>query len=448
MLETIIQGVDMMKKKYYICGLFLMIYLVGCSGKNTEDRNAKYLSNMSNEIVVDQNGISNENEEDSFANDSKSNTIQLDSFPLGDEVQENTSNKINLKNGLKDTSLIKVSEDREGIANLPVNVKEERNDVLLCKDPVYDILYYVNYGEDYFIYRLKDGKSELAVELPARRLFCVGGELFFIVTGYDTYEFEGISDGNILKFNPLTGEVSMVVDKVVDTMLVYDDGIRYRVIESRKQQGNSATFLVTSSLYFYSFENNKTEKIEKDGVSLYKWNDYYVTDDIVIEGNIGTIVGEKLETLDGMKTVYLTEDWKIKQYGYFIMEDKLYYKNNENQLVVIHIGQNKIETFPFITDYTNDFTIIGDRVYYTSLNCMNLKDESQSKLISDDKLIIRELYTDGVELYGICENLNGSEFIRHLVIEEQAEPLALVENNGFTYELGRYTYRAVRIGEE
>lgn len=431
-----------MKKIYYYLGGLLLIacLMQGCSNKKEVDDQS-----VANQNQVNDNKIN----EDTLADDnSDSDTIQLEISQLDDSEKDYGYIKCALGNGLIDSKLTPVGEDYEGIANLPMNVKNDKNAVLLCKDPVYDIVYYVNYGDDNFIYRLKNGKSELVVEIPARRLFCVKGELFFIVTGYGEYEFEGMSEGNILKYNPLTGEVSVVVDEVVDTMIVYDDGIRYRVIDSIEDQGDGISFLVTPSIFYYSFNNQQDAKIDKIGVSLYEWNDYLVTENIVFHGNSGKAEGIKLETIDGQNSIFLTDDWNLMNNGFCIAEDKLFYINNENELVIISISQDKREAFPLINEDTRDFTMIGNRVYYTSLNCMNLEDGSQSILVSDDELIIRELYTDGTKLYGICDYRNGIATIRHLIIEEQTELAREVVEDGIMYEFGKYSYRAVKIGEE
>lgn len=426
---------------YYLGGLLLIACLMqGCSHKKEVDDQSVANQNQVNDNKINEDGLADDN--------SDSDTIQLEMTQLEDNEKDYGYIKCALGNGLIDSKLTPVGEDYEGIANLPMNVKNDKNAVLLCKDPVYNIVYYVNYGDDKYIYRLKDGKSELVVKIPACRLFCVKGELYFIVTGYGKYEFEGMSEGNILKYNPLTGEVSVVVDKVVDTMIVYDDGIRYRVIDFFENQGDGISFFVTSSIFYYSFNNQQDEKIDKIGVSLYEWNDYLVTENIVFHGNSGKAEGIKLETNDGQNSISLTDDWNLMNNGFYIVEDKLFYINNENELIIISIGQDKRKVYPLGNENTRDFTMIGDKVYYTSLNCINLEDESQSILVSDDELIISELYTDGTQLYGICDYLNGIATIRHLIIEEQTELASEVVEDGIMYELGKYSYRAVKIGEE
>ncbi|NLJ96766.1 MAG: hypothetical protein GX321_06395 [Clostridiales bacterium] len=58
------------------------------------------------------------------------------SKPLDSEALDFGKDIIILKNALKDDSLVVVGEDEEGYGKLGVNIKEEHNQVLLCRDPV------------------------------------------------------------------------------------------------------------------------------------------------------------------------------------------------------------------------------------------------------------------------------------------------------------------------
>ena len=93
-----------------------------------------------------------------------------------------------MKNGLQDESIHNIqvisSLDTATINEkntLDVNIKSGSNQILLCNDYENDIVYYINYGRDYFIYRIKDGKSELVVEMPAKSIFHKRGKLYFIL---------------------------------------------------------------------------------------------------------------------------------------------------------------------------------------------------------------------------------------------------------------------------
>ena len=61
------------------------------------------------------------------------------------------------------------------------HVTEVMQEHKVCVDDVTGAVYYVNVGRDYFLYRIKDGKSELAVELPANYLYTHEGVLYFLL---------------------------------------------------------------------------------------------------------------------------------------------------------------------------------------------------------------------------------------------------------------------------
>ena len=230
------------KKMLFI--LICSICLTACSKKENNEPN-KIISSNSSKIIND-----------------KSNGVE---------------NSI-LNKGLKDETLQAIGADEEGYGALGVNIRNENN-LLLCKDPVYNIVYYVNYGEDYYIYRMKEGKSELVVELPAKRLFARGGKLYFIAQSYGAYDLNDM-EGNILCYNPLTGDVSLIINDKAGTMVVYDDGIYYKTVVEN-EESSSGYQIDNSETYYYSFETKAKVLIEDSTVQLMKWKDYHVIPKLV-----------------------------------------------------------------------------------------------------------------------------------------------------------------------
>lgn len=131
--------------------------------------------------------------------------------------------------GHKLENLKKVGEDSPYYSNLQENlgIGFSMNPVLVCPDPVYGITYLVNCGRDYFIYAKRDETAEVAVELPAKALFCRNGELYFIVDDYGKFELSGVKKGDIVKYRPATGDVEILVSDEAYNMRVYPDCILY-----------------------------------------------------------------------------------------------------------------------------------------------------------------------------------------------------------------------------
>lgn len=212
----------------------------------------------------------------------------VETTPSGNENAENTGAKeleeIEVKNkeygseeilleGKKLEQLIVTGADDVYYCNLEENMKKEygsdKAPVLICKDPVYDITYYVNYGRDYYIYAYRNEKAELVVAIPARDLFCKEGELFFIADTYGRYEFSGFAPGNVLKYNPKDGTVTVVVDCSADWMIVYPDGICYEEVGEMIE--TAGVYRRDEERFFFSFATGENCSFPQDVKMLRRW---------------------------------------------------------------------------------------------------------------------------------------------------------------------------------
>lgn len=349
------------------------------------------------------------------------------------EQSEGEIMRISLTNGLKDESLQAVGEDGTGIGNLEVNIKGEHNQVLLCKDPVYDVVYYVNYDVDYFIYRIKDGKSELVVELPAKRLFCRDGKLYFMLDSYEKYQLNGLKSGNIMCYEPLTGNVRVISDLEVTMMHVYSDGIYYYVLTTYEL-----------NFYYYSFENQKSELIENQMFSTYCWKDYFVGYELkpLEDGSGGYVAsGIKLQTLDHLKTLPVLAEEIPAVYSF--IGDSFYYMPKEALIAIYDLNTLETKKIPRLFDESNyDFTIVDDKIYANNLIMIDLNTGLQSRFNTSEKLFIKELYTDGEQLYGLCGGFDTEYGIMQRIVIEEFPDEALLINEGTEdeYEINRYEY--------
>lgn len=349
------------------------------------------------------------------------------------EQSEGEIMRISLTNGLKDESLQAVGEDGTGIGNLEVNIKGEHNQVLLCKDPVYGVVYYVNYDVDYFIYRIKDGKSELVVELPAKRLFCRDGKLYFMLDSYEKYQLNGLKSGNIMCYEPLTGKVTVISDLEVTMMHVYSDGIYYYVLTTYEL-----------NFYYYSFENQKSEHIENQMFSTYRWKDYFVGYELkpLEDGSGGCVAsGIKLQTLDHLKTLPVLAEEMPAVYSF--IGDSLYYMPKEALIAIYDLKTLETKRIPHLLEESNyDFTIVDDKIYANNLIMIDPNTGLQSRFNTSEKLFIKELYTDGEQLYGLCGGFDTEYGIMQRIVIEEFPDEALLINEGTEdeYEINRYEY--------
>lgn len=371
----------------------------------------------------------------------------------GTEDGANLEDALILKDGLKDETLVSgtiTDEDElEKLASLDINIKGETNQVLLCKDPINNIVYYVNYGVDYFIYRIKDGKSELVVELPAKRLFFQEGKLYFMLESYKLYTLKDMENGNIFSYDPVSGEVIRIVDDRATLMFVYDDGIYYNVDSRVKLEGTQYT--VDRKIYFYNFATAKREEGTGINSSIYKWNEYYLTYEVEPLEDDETsfnLVGLKLETLDKAKSLKLTEE-ELPEYFSFV-GNKFYYILNSNNIGIYDIDTNERREIPIVDVFsrTADFTLLDGIIYLNNMLSIELDTGKQSVIGPKvEGEAIFEMYTDGENLYGLCGDFMGNHIVMKQIIIEEQKDQSTIRNPGTSneYEMLGYVFYTVPI---
>jgi len=63
--------------------------------------------------------------------------------------------------------------------------------------------------------------------------------------------------------------------------------------------------------------------------------------------------------------------------------------------------------------------------------------------------VLYELYTDGENLYGVVNPPYAKGYIRRIVIEEDPDNARILTNeDGITYEINRYVYHTLPMGEK
>ena len=411
-----------MRKCKLIVGIVLLILtmcLISCSKKEKNPSVSQGEADIDSEDATITNASKPINEEEE---------VKAPVEQSKDEVMQ-----ISLTDGVKDESLQVVGEDGTGIGNLEVNIKGEHNQVLLCKDPVHDVVYYVNYGVDYFIYRIKDGTSELVVELPAKRLFCRDGKLYFMLDSYEKYQLNGLKSGNIMCYEPLTGKVTVISDLEVTMMHVYSDGIYYYVLTAQD-----------INFYYYSFKTQQSELIENQMFSTYRWKEYFVGYELkALEDGSGAYIasGIKLQTLDHQKTIPVIDE-EIPVVHSFI-GDFMYYMPKEELISIYDLNTLETKKIPQLFEESNvDFTILDGKIYANNLIMIDPNTGLQSRLNTSEKLFIKELYTDGEQLYGLCGDFDTEDGImQRIVIKEFSDDAYLInEGTENEYEINRYEY--------
>ncbi|MBP3595674.1 MAG: hypothetical protein J6J44_14225 [Lachnospiraceae bacterium] len=245
-----------MKKKLSVLVVLILIGLTACSkpaeGTNlTEKKEATVIPGGKEEIT---SAPAEPGEMDITRKEYGTEKVELEGKALGQLTEKGTDNPY--------------------YCNLEENLKMEfgtdETPVYVCKDPVYGITYYVNYGRDNYIYAYRNETSELVVEIPARDLYCKEGELYFIAETDGQHQFSGFAQGNILKYNPVDGSVTVVVDCSADKMIVYPQEICYRQLG--EWQGDSRR----EETLIFSFATGESSAMPIGTSGTRKWNGYWL----------------------------------------------------------------------------------------------------------------------------------------------------------------------------
>ena len=377
-----------------------------------------------------------------------------------------------LLTGKKLDNLTRIGTDDTFYCNLEENMKPEYGadniPVLVCKDMVYEVTYFVNYGRDYYIYAYRNGEAELAVAISARDLFCREGELYFIADNYGYYQFSGFAQGNILKYNPKDGSVSVVVDCSADRMIVYPDGICYEQVGEMTQ--SEGVHSRTEERLFFSFATRKSSPFPQAVDKLRRWRGYLLqvknevcevpeSDPIVqqalalgytvvgVGGGVEAIdlvdvqgnVKESLKNIKGFPEKY----WISKDFVYYVTQQKREGKADSRSILRQYNMRTGIHEDVAVLNYpTNlsfsDMFFYNGVVYFGNGLRVTLNNGAQCYMQNIDGSSARPeyYYTNGTDLFCVS---NGKLW---LFEEQQGVPMATQEFvAGEPLEIGTYVYR-------
>ena len=341
--------------------------------------------------------------------------------------------------GHKLEHLVKIGEDSPYYSNLEENlgIGFSMNPVLVCPDPVYGITYLVNSGRDYLIYAIRDQKAEIAVELPAKSLFCRNGELYFIVEDYGNQKLSGVKKGDIVRYQPQTGNVEVLVSDDAYNMRVYPDCILY---EQMVEAGEGYTFVKKS----FSFETGKTGEID---ATIHRWKNLTMYLDASFDTEAGRYFND-----------YRFVDENGKECRYFgrqsavsldllgtegrISGDDLYLicrKNRKLYTCNMITGEIRLTAeapLPPKVTHIYDYIYFQNRFLFVDGYSVKKEEKTGTVLYRLDKYNtikhneLAALFTDGTNLYGLLDNkLYRLEFVRWNR-EEQYVP------GGYVWDIG------------
>lgn len=332
----------------------------------------------------------------------------------------------NLLQGIALENLTVVGEDGEYYCNLEENLMRtwarpaDDYPVLVCKDPVYGITYYINYGRDYYVYAKRGDEVEKVLEIPAKDLFCRQGILYFRTCSYGLYEFDSFADGAVLAYNPVDGSVKIVIDEPVYEMVVYLDGIFY--VEKRATMSEDGTVELSYGLwkYYYSFESGETTEYGKALKTPARWKENQLVIELIkgegkskalykLETREGETAGELTSLTDALEARRTDEKGACYLETYRVQGDCIYYIDSKNDCFLCYdmvTGEEKklVELGQEIP-YERAFIIHNGAVYFCNGIKYSFAQDKQYmvKLKGKEYARIQNFYTDGEDMYVLAD---------------------------------------------
>lgn len=304
--------------------------------------------------------------------------------------------------------------------NLPENVTSWDSIVPICLDPLYGILYYVDYGGDYMIHAVYDGEEQTVVELPGRRLFCRGGKLYFLLDSYNRFSIEGAKSGNIAEYDPVTGNVKVLVDQAFTSMVVYQDMIYCRVDQGSREYGDG--YVGITDYWFYFFDTGILQLFdseEKYVLNFQRYGEYFMA--VTLEEDkdnpqINVGIGMELRKWDGERGSV----WEglFPSYTYYVKDGGIHWLDVDG-FHVWDIASEQDKVYPVEYEKAGQYLLVGGRLFHTEHWLADLEDGRYEKWNSMDEKLkkVHELYTDGKVIYAIAGPLM-SEANRNSVLRQ------------------------------
>mgnify|MGYP001062242679 CR=1 FL=1 len=330
-------------------------------------------------------------------------------------------------------------QDDEVYCNQPVNINGLDGVIPMCYDSFYNILYYVNYGADYCIYACREGRTEKVAEVPAKRLFCREGKLYFMVESYGRNIPDGLENGNILQYDPVSGQVQTLVTKQASSMIVYQDGIYY-AIEEKQEAADGIHSIVDRTLEYYKFADSSVEELkEMDGLDrtmfrcgqdflFYVVEPYEGDDEELLRlaggGDITMSVGMKLGDRNMQEGRVLDN---LLTFRFIAAGQVIYYLDNQesqSEFAVYHTSSMEEDRFALASKEQGNFIVFDGKVYFDDLCTLDLQSGEEMTLTAEGMYGVIEWYTDGENLYGLClVEEEGKNVVRFGSLELQGKVL-------------------------
>lgn len=241
---------------------------------------------------------------------------------------------------------------------------------LVCPDIDNGVTYYINYGNDNYIYQLKDGISTLLLDKEAYYLQLWDNELYFLSSSHN---YEDINTGDLYSINLDTKELRLVLKEDIYHFLNIDSYGIYFV----KALPTESTNTVMAG---YKLDFNSNTPHELDFTYPISFNEYLIH---TIRGD-----GLFLHNRETEETHYIAP-YHIRNQRISIYENYLVF-TNIRQVCMLNLenGEKHIYEFnePDTYDMLMDYVIVDNVIY---------------AVYGSESVLKYDIATNTLEIYGV-----------------------------------------------
>ena len=261
-----------MRKKFYIFSLSAV--LLGVTGCATGQQ-----SNFN--VILDSNPAVESTQKDTTEILTPTPSVSLVETDTSQKADIDQKQTITVTNGLcevleqKDASLQAGYNSFNRMLSNDIELGFSGQSVF-CVDESTGVVYFVNQGkgQDYYLYRLKDGEAKLAVAMPVKEIYTYQGSVYFMIDSYDMYELGELHNGDIYCYTPADGTVQLVyeagsMENSLDHRLTVNEKGIYFSYYTIKEDGYY-------KYHYYYLPFGANEPIEDTEMTTWKGSDEYV----------------------------------------------------------------------------------------------------------------------------------------------------------------------------
>ncbi len=285
-----------------------------------------------------------------------------------------------------------------------------------CIDETTGVIYFVNEGNDGFLYRIKEGEVALALAMPVKEIYPYNGSIYFMVDDcYGKYELQEMKSGDIYCYTPATGAVEFVYaageieNSQGHEMLVDERGIYFSY--SIKTGVNSS---ITSYAYL---PFGATEHVKDMNYGASKgWKDYVFSYTYTPE--LKLVLDNRTENADGIREQIVLSTSP----NYFCVIGDMLYSAEKKHISCTNLVTQEITMYDFSEAIEKNepedlveqdyrfiewFTMTEDAIWITTGAGLYRMDFQSGEITyadiwhNNNLYSVPILYTDGKEVYGV-----------------------------------------------